>query len=209
MTAKDARRSRLDWPGMPRRSRAQAESRVVATAPTPTRSPKHCASQRLTVRCSCEGDAGVGVQVIDVVRPDQTMHRSIDRRRSAPAPVQAEVEIRDHVVFVLNPAIDADHRPKPIQPEHRKTLLGQCAEIAPRSLDPQQLDRAAGHRIDFVALSGRVSAGVVRHSRIRTEPVAARDKSSNLRRAVCRAFCHQAPQPAAWPPMRSAAVFSA
>ena len=42
--------------------------------------------QRLPVRRGGEGDAGVGVEVVDVRRLDEGVHRRVDRRRSSPGP---------------------------------------------------------------------------------------------------------------------------
>ena len=75
------------------------------------------------------------------MRTDQPVHRRVDRRRRTTAAVQAEIERGDHLVLVLDAAVDADHRPQPVEPQHREALLGQRAEVAAGPLDPQQLHR--------------------------------------------------------------------
>ena len=109
-------------------------------------------------------------------RLDQPVHRRVDRwRRAAPA-VEAVVERGDHLVLALDARVDVDHRPQPVEPEHRQAGLGERPEIAAGALDPQQLGRPAGHRIDDRSLGRRVAAGVVRVARVRTQPVRALDE---------------------------------
>ena len=71
---------------------------------------------------------------------DEAMHRRVDRRRGAAAAVQAVVERRDHLVF----AIDARDRRRRARAAGRggarQVRLGERAEIAARTLHPQQLD---------------------------------------------------------------------
>ena len=74
-----------------------------------------------------EGDAGVGVEVIDVTSVDQPVHRGVDRRRRAAAPVEAEVEGGDHLVLALDARIDVDEGAQAVEPKHRETGLGQRA----------------------------------------------------------------------------------
>ncbi len=108
--------------------------------------------QRFAVRGRRERDPGVGMEVVDMGRVDQSVHRGVDRRRGTAASEQAVIERRDHLVFLLNTGVDVDERSEPIEPEHRQAGLGERAEIATRALDPQQLDRSPGHRIDGAAL---------------------------------------------------------
>ena len=125
--------------------------------------------QRLAVRRRRERDPGVGMEVVDMGRVDQSVHRGVDRRCGTAASEQAVVERRDHLVFLLDAGVDVDERPEAVQPEDRQAGLGERAEIAARTLDPQQLDRAPGHRIDGAALGRRVAAGVVRVLRVGPE----------------------------------------
>ena len=81
------------------------------------------------------------MQVVDVRRVDEPVHRGVDRRRGAALAVQAEVERGDHLVLALDARVDVDERAHPVQTEDREAGLGQGAEVAARALDPQQLDR--------------------------------------------------------------------
>ena len=63
--------------------------------------------------------------MVDVGRPDQSMHRRIDRRCGAAFAVKAEVERGHHVVLVVGAGVNADQRPEPVQPEHGQARFGQ------------------------------------------------------------------------------------
>jgi hypothetical protein len=113
------------------------------------------------------------VQVVDVRRPDEAVHRGVDRRRRTAPAVQAVVEGRDHLVLAVDTRVDVDERAEAVQAEHRQARLGQRAEVSAGPLDPQQLDRLPGDRVGLGALGGGVAAGVVGVARVRAEPVAA------------------------------------
>jgi hypothetical protein len=90
--------------------------------------------------------------------------------------VQAEVEGGHHLVLALDPRVDAGQGAQPVQPQHGQARCGQRAEVAAGALDPQQLDRLAGHRVDGGALGRGVPAGVVGVPRVCTQAVAATDQ---------------------------------
>ena len=146
-------------------------------------------------------------------RVDERVHRGVDRRRRAAAPVQAVVERGDHLVLALDARVDVDERAKAVQAQHGQAGLGQRPEVAARALDPQQLDGRAGDRVDRGALGRRVAAGVVRVARIGPEPVGPVDELLG-RPARCRRVDRVGPvpscaPPACWPPTRSAAMRAA
>ena len=141
---------------------------------------------------------------------DEAVHRRVDRRRGAAAPVEAEVERGDHLVLALDPRIHLDERAQAIEPQDGQAGLGQRAEVPARALDPQQLDRGAGDRIDPGALGRGVAAGVVGVARVGAEPVRALDERADRRaRAGPDGLRPHAPQPACWPPTRSASMVAA
>ena len=86
--------------------------------------------QRLAVRRGGERDPAVRVEVVDMGRVDQSVHRGVDRRGGTAAAEQAVVERRDHLVFLLDAGVDVDERPEAVQPEDRQSGLGQRAEVA-------------------------------------------------------------------------------
>ncbi len=132
--------------------------------------------QRLAVRRRGDGDAGVRVQVIDVRRIDQTVHRRVDRRRRPALAVQAVVERRHHLVLAVHAGVDVDQRAHPVEPQYRQPRLGQRAEVTAGAFDPHELDGLAGHRVGFGALGGGVATRVVGVLRIRAEPVGPGDE---------------------------------
>ena len=127
--------------------------------------------QRLAVRGGGDGDAGVGVQVVDVRGVHQAVHRGVDRRCRAALAVQAEVEGRDHLVLTVHARVDVDQRTHPVEAQHGQTRLGQGAEVAARPLHPEQLHGLAGDRVGLGALGRGVAARVVGVLGVGTEPV--------------------------------------
>ena len=132
--------------------------------------------QLLAVGRGGDRDAGVGVQVVDVGRVDQPVHRGVDRRRRPALAVQAVVERRDHLVLALHARVDVDERAHPVQPQRRQAGGLQGAEVTAGALDPDQLDVLAGDRVGLGALGGGVAAGVVGVPRVRAEPVGPLDQ---------------------------------
>ena len=170
-----------------------------------TRSPKHSLVSASPSAAVARAMPASGCRWSTCAELDQAVHRRVDRRRGAAAAVQAVVERRDHLVLALDARVDADERAQPVEPQHGEPGLGQGAEVAAGSLDPQQLDRLAGDRVDLGALGRGVATGVVGVARVGPEPVAAGDQLGDRRVLVG----HQAPQPACWPPTRSATICSA
>ncbi len=159
--------------------------------------------ERFAVRGRREGDAGVGMQVVDVRGIHQSVHGGVDRGGSTALAVEGIVERGDHLVFALDPGIDLAQRAQAVESQHGEARLGQGAEVTTRALHPEQFDGFAGDRVGLCALCGRVAARVVGDPRVGAEAVAARDQ-----------FCGggvghvHAPHPACWPPTRSAAIFA-
>ena len=89
--------------------------------------------QRLAVDGGGQGDAGVGMEVVDVRRLDEAVHRRVDRRRRAAAAVAAEVERGDHLVLAVDARVDVDQRPQPVEAEHGQPVGGERAEVAAAS----------------------------------------------------------------------------
>ena len=189
----------------------------------PPRHPRHPAAearggQLLPVRRCRQGDAGVGVQMVDVRLAEQPVHRGVDRRRGAtpgwPGPhhpaqaVQAEVERGDHLILPVHARVDAGQRAQPVQPQHRQAVSGQRPQVPTRPLDPQQLHVLAGNRINRGALGGGVAAGVVRVPRVGAEPVRSGNEFLDAH-TLSLVFSSHAPQPACWPSTLSATIFSA
>ncbi len=150
----------------------------AGSAPVHPRDPvtEALLGQRLAVGGGREGDAGVGVQVVDVRRVDQAVHGRVDRRGRATTAVQAVVERRDHLVLALDARVDVDERTQPVQPEHGQARLGEGAQVTAGALHPQQLGGLGRHRVRHRALGRGVAAGVVGVAGVRAQPVRALDE---------------------------------
>ena len=166
--------------------------------------------QRLAIGGGRERDAGVGMQVVDMVGLDEPVHGGVDRRRRAAPTMKAEVERGDHLVLAIDPRVDVDQATQTIEAQDREACLGQRAEVAARTLHPQQLDRQPGHRVDPGPLRGGIPAREVRVPGVRAEAIRALEQGADRRARVGpgRLQAH-APQPAWAPPTRSATIASA
>jgi hypothetical protein len=167
------------------------------------------AGQLRTVGGAGDRDPRVGVQVVDVGRVDEGVHGRVDRRhRTAPA-VQAVVERGDHLVLALQARVHALQGAHAVQAQDGEAGPGEGAQVAPGTLDPQQLHVLARDGVGRRALGRGVAPGVVGEARVRAERVRARQQ---LLDHSCTGggppddVGHHAPQPAWWPPTRSAAV---
>ena len=142
-----------------------------------TRSPKISRGQLLAVGGGRQGDAGVGVQVVDVQR-HRRGRASRCRSTARPRPCRA----------------GSSRRPRPSRPRGRRPGRrrpataagrggaprgpdsGQGAEVAAGSLDPQQLDRAWPVTGSVPALGRGVAPGVVGVLGVGAEAVRALDQ---------------------------------
>ncbi|GAC1603063.1 MAG: hypothetical protein NVS3B6_14050 [Pseudarthrobacter sp.] len=64
--------------------------------------------------------------------------------------MQAVIERGHHLIFTLNARIDVLQRIQTVQPQHRKVLRLQGAQVPAGALDPEKFDVLAG---DWVLLS--------------------------------------------------------
>ena len=167
-----------------------------------TRSPIDVLRQLLAVGRGGNRDAAVGVQVVDVRRGDEAVHRGVDRRCRAAATVAAEVERGDHLVLARVARIDVDERAHAVHAQHREAGLRERAEVATGALHPEQLDVFARDGIPIDAFRRGVAARVVRVARVGAEPVRPREQLPDDR-------VRHAPHPAWVPPTRSATMRSA
>ena len=99
-----------------------------------TLSPKISLVQLLPIGSRRDRDPRVRVQVIDVRRVHQPVHRRVDARRRPTLAMQAVVERRHHLVLPLHPGVDVHQRLQPIQPQRRQPLRRQRPEISPGPL---------------------------------------------------------------------------
>src|SRR4051794_38390186 len=99
------------------------------------------------------------MEMIDVRRVDQAVHRSVDRRCCTAFAMQAIVEGGDHLVFPLDSWVDIHQPAHSIKTQRREAGLSECAKITAGTLDPDQLNRLARHRVGLAALSRSIASG--------------------------------------------------
>ena len=104
-------------------------------AGAPPRHPRHLAAedvlgQLLAVGRGGDGDAAVGVEVVDVGRGDEAVHRGVDRRRRAALAVAAVVERGDHLVLALGAR---DTRRSSARSRSRRSTDSPASVSVPRS----------------------------------------------------------------------------
>ena len=157
--------------------------------------------ERFAVGGRRDGDATVGVEVVDVGRGDEPVHRRVDGGRRAPAPVQAVVERGNHLVLPVLAGVDVDQGAEPVEAQHRQPLFAEGAKVAAGALHPQQLDIGAGGGVDLGALRRGVAPGVVGVPGVGAEPVRPVEELSD--------DGVHAPHPAWSPPTRSSTMRSA
>ena len=164
--------------------------------------------QRLAVGGGRDRDAGVGVQVVDVRGVHEAVHGGVDRRRRTTLAVQAVVERRHHLVLALDARIDIDERAHPVQAQHGQPRLGQRAEVAAGTLDPDQLDRLPGDRVGAGALGGGVAARVVGVARVSAQSVGPANEIKHSLLGGCAVVRVHQFHPAWEPPTRSFSISS-
>jgi hypothetical protein len=150
------------------------------------RDPRHpvavaVAHEPLAVGRGGERDDTVRVQVVDVGRVDEAVHRRVDRRGGATGSERAEREEADHLVLVLDAAVAPVEAEQPVEFEGGQPRVAQGAEVAAGSLDVQQCHALAGRRVHDVRLARGVAAAVVRHRGIGAEPVRPVEQGRHLR----------------------------
>ena len=162
---------------------AHAPSELPA-GPLP-RHPRHrpapdLVDQLLAVGGAGQGDDAVGVQMVDVRVVDQCVHGGVDRRRGTARPVAAVGEQADHLVLVLDAAVDLVQADQPVALEHGQAVGGEGSEVAAGALDVEQLHRFAAGRAGDGHLGRGVATAVVRDGRVRAEPVTAVQQRADL-----------------------------
>ena len=93
--------------------------------------PETLPGQPLAVGGGRERDPGIRMEVVDVGGVDEAVHRRIDRRRRAPATMEAVVERGDHLVLALDARVDVDEGAQPVQPKHGETTASVSVPRSP------------------------------------------------------------------------------
>ena len=81
-----------------------------------------------------DGDARVGVQVVDVRRVDEAVHGRVDRRGRAALAVQRVVERGDHLVLAVDAGVDVDERTHAVEAQHGEARSVRVPRSPPEPL---------------------------------------------------------------------------
>ena len=122
----------------------------------------------------------VGVHVIDMDMRHEGMQRRIDRSGARIEIKGAVVEERDHLVFVLEAAIDGFEAKELVEIERREAVDLHRADIAARAFDPKNRDPRAAQRIGLGDLGRGVAAAEIGDPEVAAEQVRAVDQQTRL-----------------------------
>jgi hypothetical protein len=122
---------------------------------------------------SGERDDRVGMDMIDMREGQIGVERGIDRRRARIEREGAVRQIADHLVLMVEPAIEFFEAEQLVLIERRKPVELHRTDIAARTLDPQDGDGFAGQRIARFELGRGVAAAEIGDGEVRTKAVRA------------------------------------
>jgi hypothetical protein len=87
------------------------------------------------------------MEMVDMGRLDEAVHRGVDAGGGAWRAEDAVVEELVHLVLVLLAPIHIVQSSDAIETQDRQTLSGECAQVTTRALDPHHLEVAGGRRV--------------------------------------------------------------
>ena len=113
----------------------------------------------------------VRVNMIDMAVRDEAVQRRIDRSRARIEVERAMVVERDHLVLVLEAAIDRFEAVELVHSERREAVELHRADVAAGAFDPKDLSWSAGQGIGGGQLGGRVAAAEIGDAQVAAEQV--------------------------------------
>ena len=127
--------------------------------------------QRFGVLARRDCDDSVGVNVVDVGMRNEAMQRGIDRGCARIEVESAVIVERDHLVLVLEAAIDRAEPEQLVEIERRETVELHRADVAAGALDPKDIRRRAGQRIRGGKLGRGVAAAEIGDAQVASEQI--------------------------------------
>ena len=127
--------------------------------------------QLLRIGGSRNRDDRVGMHVIDMLLRHIGMQRRVDGGGAGVEVEGAMRQIADHLVFECDAAIDALQRAQLVHIKSGKTVHLDRADIAARTLDPENLDQLARQRVLLHHLGRGIAAAIIGHALVRAEEV--------------------------------------
>ena len=116
-------------------------------------------------------DDSVGVNVVDVRMRNEAVQRGIDRGCARVEVERAVIVERNHLVLVLEAAIDRAEAEQLIEIERRETVELHRADVAAGALDPKDIRRRAGQRIRGGKLGRGVAAAEIGDAQVASEQI--------------------------------------
>ena len=154
--------------------RAELEPKVEAR-PLPRQKAKLSAidlfRERFCVFARGDRNDGVGVNVIDMAVRDEAVQRCVDRGCARIEVEGAMIVERDHLVLVLEAAIDRFEAQELVHIERREAVELHRADVAARALDPKDFSWRARQRIGRGQLGGRVAAAEIGDAQVAAKQV--------------------------------------
>ena len=164
-------------PGM-RFHRAPQHHAELETRPLPRQPDDVPAVSRVELRqlpfavgARGQGDAPVGMQVIDMVERQEGVQRRVDRRGDPVLAERAQRVERDHLVFVRFAAVAGDQLFELLEIQDGEARRADRSQIAAAALHRQHAHRLAGQRIRQREFRARIAAAEVGDAQIGAEQV--------------------------------------
>ena len=127
--------------------------------------------QRFGVFARRDRNDRVRVNVIDMAVRDEAVQRCVDRGRARIEVEGAVVVERDHLVLVLEAAIDRFEAHELVHVERREAVKLHRADVAAGTFDPKDLSRSARQRIGRGQLGRRVAAAEIGDAQVAAKQV--------------------------------------
>ncbi len=136
--------------------------------------------QRFGVFARRDRNDGVRVNMVDMAMRNEAVQRRVDRGRARIEVEGAMIVERDHLVLVLEAAIDRFEAQELVHIERREAVELHRADVAARALDPKDISWSAGQRISRGQLGGRVAAAEIGDAQVAAEQVRPVEKKARV-----------------------------
>ena len=122
----------------------------------------------------------VRMNVVDMAVRNEAVQRGVDRGCARIEIERAMVVERNHLVLVLEAAIDRLEAEELVEIERRETVELHRTDVAAGALDPKDLGRRAGQRIGRGQLGGRVAAAEIGDAQVAAEQVRSIEQETGI-----------------------------
>ena len=163
--------------------RAKLEPEVEAR-PLPGQEPKlpavNLLRQSLSVLACGNRNHSIRVNMVDMRMRNEAVQRGVDRGCARIEVEGAMIVERDHLVLVLEAAIDRLEAQELVHIERREAVELHRADVAAGALDPENRGRRAGQRIGRGQLRRRVAAAEIGDAQVAAKQVRPIEKEAGI-----------------------------